>query len=204
VILTERRSITKQRVIRTLLNHPEGDLTKYRLAKLSQSKFSSVHRVLKQLQTKGLIEGTTTKDFKQLIMEWQKWQIKPLKREYGINNPIEILKNTNLQYALTTYQAENMVQNYLFPSRTDFYVNPEERTKWHEIFSSHGLVGKGNTRVLIGDKHVFYKSFSVNGLTLVSIPQLILDLLNEGGVCVEAANNLLDKVLTNALPEIRN
>lgn len=28
--------------------------------------------------------------------------------------------------------------------------------------------------------------------------------LNEGGVCVEAANNLLDKVLTNALPEIRN
>ncbi len=37
---------------------------------------------------------------------------------------------------------------------------------------------------------------------IVSIPQLILDLYNEGGACVEAADNLLNKVLTNALPEI--
>ncbi|PWU81215.1 MAG: hypothetical protein DLM72_08145 [Candidatus Nitrosopolaris wilkensis] len=154
-MLEERRSVIKQRIIRTLLNNPEGNLSKYRLAQLSQSKFSSVHRVLKQLETKGLIEQTRVKDFKQLIIIWQKWQVKPHRSEYVIKNPIEILRSTDLQYALTTYQAENTVQNYLFPSRTDFYISPEDRILWHKMFSSEGLVGKGNTRILIGDKHVF-------------------------------------------------
>ncbi|MCL2135722.1 MAG: hypothetical protein FWH37_09315, partial [Candidatus Bathyarchaeota archaeon] len=42
--------------------------------------------------------------------------------------------------------------------------------------------------------HVFYGAFKRQKLTVVSIPQLIVDLLQEGGVCTEAAKKLINKV----------
>ena len=62
-----------------------------------------------------------------------------------------------------------------------------------------GLVGKGNIRLLQADNHVFYSSFERHGLKIVSLPQLILDLFEEGSVCVEAAEKLLEKVTKDAL-----
>jgi len=54
-------------------------------------------------------------------------------------------------------------------------------------------VGGGNFRTLYGSNHVFFKSSSVQGYTVVSTPQLIVDLLVEGGPCVEAAEMLIEK-----------
>jgi hypothetical protein len=56
------------------------------------------------------------------------------------------------------------------------------------------IVGKGNLRVLIADSYIFYGVFKRQGLTVVCIPQLIADLLEEGGVCTEAAEKLLEKM----------
>lgn len=200
--MLERRGLVRERVLRILLNNPSGDLTKYRVAKESEGTYPWIHELLEKLERSGAIKGTKVKDFKKLITLWQKWQVRPNRKEYMLRNPIDILRKTKLQYALTTYQAENIVQNYLFPSRVDFYINPRERDEWHRILSREGLVGKGNTRVLIGDEHVFYGSFEKNGLRVVSLPQLIVDLLNEGGVCVEAAERLLGKVSKNVLPRL--
>ena len=66
----------------------------------------------------------------------------------------------------------------------------------------NGLVGKGNVRILISDDHVFYKSFAVDDLTLVSIPQIVLDLYSEGGVCIEAGDLLLEKMEKDALRKL--
>lgn len=198
--VAERRGLVRERVLRILLNNPSGSLTKYRIAKLSEGAYPWIHELLKKLEKEGVIKGTKVKDFKKLVTLWQKWQVKPSKKEYMLRKPLEVLKNAKLQYALTTYQAENIVQNYLFPSRIDFYIDPKDKEKWHRMLSKEGLVGKGNTRILIGDKHVFYNSFERDGLKIVSTPQLIVDLLNEGGVCVEAAESLLEKVLKHDLP----
>ena len=65
------------------------------------------------------------------------------------------------------------------------------------IISENGLVGKGNMKLLLADKHVFDGSFEIDELNLVSLPQLIIDLFDEGGVCVEAAEKLLEKVVRN-------
>lgn len=200
--VVERRGLIRERVLRILLNNPSGSLTKYRIAKLSEGAYPWIHELLKQLEKEGAIKGTMVKDFKKLVTLWQKWQVKPSRKEYMLRKPLEVLKNTKLQYALTTYQAENMVQNYLFPSRVDFYIDPKDREKWHRVLSKEGLVGKGNTRILIGDKQVFYNSFEKNGLRIVSVPQLIVDLLNEGGVCIEAAEKLLEKVAKHVLPRL--
>ena len=114
-------------------------------------------------------------------------------------DPLGMLKRTGLQYALTTYQAESIVQRYLFPSRIDLYIRKKDAERWHELIAREGLVGKGNVRLLLADEHVFYGSFERDGLKVVSLPQLIVDLFEEGGVCVEAAEKLLEKVAEDAV-----
>jgi hypothetical protein len=77
------------------------------------------------------------------------------------------------------------------------YIKEEDWKQWHDIISKKGLVGKGNLRLLLAEEHVFYKSFEKDGLKIVSTPQLILDLMIEGGVCIEAAELLIEKVMKN-------
>lgn len=195
----ESRTNIKGRVARILFNHPDGKLTKYRIAKLAESGYPWIHNLLKQLEEQGIIQKTRVKNFRALMDWWKRWQPIPEYREYMIQKPLEVLQETNLEYALTTYQAENKVQSYLFPSRTDFYIHADDKQEWHRLLTQHGLVGKGNTRVLIGDDHVFYSSFKVENLTLVSIPQIIFDLYSEGSVGIEAGDMLLEKVEKDAL-----
>lgn len=177
-----------------LLNEPRGVLSKYRVAKEAGCSYSWVYEFLGKLEGLGLINGTRVIDYRGLLENWRKIRIKPERREYLHRSPLDLLKRTGLQYALTTYQAENLVQHYLFPSRTDVYIRRVDRELWHRLISDEGLVGKGNLRLLMDDEHVFYGSFEQKGLKVVSLPQLIVDLFDEGGVCVEAAEMLLKKV----------
>jgi len=197
-----RRGKNKERIIRVLLNEPEGTLSKYRVAKLVNGSFSWVHEYLRQLEARDLIDKTKVKDYEGLVNTWVNIRKKPDKKEYLIKNPLSLLRNIQFRYALTTYQAETLVQNYLFPSRTDVYIKRNDKPFWHKTLSKEGLVGKGNFRLLIDDDHVFYGSFNKKGLKIVSLPQLIVDLYNEGGVCAEAADKLLEKMVNiNVHPE---
>jgi len=207
-----KRGIVKERILRVLLNNPDEGLTKYRIAKLSNGTFSWVHEFLGFLEKHNMIKVKTEQgkssqkilvsNFSKLLFFWQQCMVKPRKREYMVRDPIEILKNTKLKYALTTFQAENLIQNYLFVSRVDLYIRPKDEKKWHNLLAMEGLVGKGNTRLLIKDEHVFYNAFRINELSLVTLPQLIVDLLDEGGVCIEAAEQLLKRGYKYAIPKL--
>jgi hypothetical protein len=194
------RGILRERIIRVLLVEPDGSLTKYKLAKKAECSFPWTHEFLNKLEALKLVRGTTVTDYAGLINYLLQLKTKPEKKEYMHKDPLKLLQKMKLPYALTTYQAENLVQHYLFPSRTDFYIKAEDATEWHEQLTAEGLVGKGNVRLLITDAHVFYGSLKRQGLTVVNIPQLIVDLLEEGGVCTEAAEKLLKKVEQNAVP----
>jgi hypothetical protein len=187
------RGTVRERIIRVLLNEPEGTLTKYRLAKNAEASFPWVHEFLRKLERQRLTRGTRVTDCSGLIKYWLSIKIKPQKKEYMHQDPINLIKQAHMQYALTTYQAENLVQHYLFPSRTDLYIKTEDTETWHRLITADGLLGKGNMRLLITDAHVFYGSLERQGLNIVSIPQLIADLFEEGGVCTEAAEKLLEK-----------
>lgn len=195
----KNRGKLRERIIRILLNEPDGMLTKYRVAKEAECSFSWVHELLGKLETMGLVDGTRVRDYEGLIGYWRKVKTKPDKKEYMHRDPLSLLKITRLQYALTTYQAENMVQHYLFPSRIDLYIREKDAERWHELIARDGLIGKGNVRLLLADCHVFYGSFERHGLKVVSLPQLIVDLFHEGGVCAEAAEKLLEKVTEHVL-----
>jgi len=195
------RGVLRERIIRVLLSEPDGSLTKYKIAKKAECSFPWTHEFLNKLQALKLTKGTSVTDFTGLLNYWLQIKVKPEKREYMHKDPISLIQQTKLPYALTTYQAENLVQHYLFPSRTDLYIRKEDTQEWHKMLTAEGLVGKGNVRLLTTDAHVFYRSFKRQNLRVVSIPQLIVDLLEEGGVCTEAAEKLLQKVeLLHAIP----
>lgn len=189
----KQRGRIRERVIRILLNEPTGKLTMYRISKEAKCSFPWVHEFLQKLEEKGLVNKTKVKDYTGLVKYWLEVKTKAEKKEYMHKDPLNLLKRTKLQYALTTYQAENIVQHYLFPSRIDLYIKANDTERWHELVTAEGLVGKGNLRLLIADDHVFYGSFKKAQLNVVSLPQLIVDLFEEGGVCVSAAERLLEK-----------
>ena len=188
------RGTLRERIIRVLLVKPDGSLTKYGLAKKAQCSFSWAHEFLRKLETLTLIDGTKVTNYPGLIQYWLQVKTKAEKKEYMHKDPLSLLNKAKIPYALTTYQAENLVQRYLFPSRTDLYIERKDTEEWHKLLTAEGLVGKGNVRILIADSHVFYGSFKRQNLTVVCIPQLIVDLFKEGGVCTEAAEKLLQKV----------
>ena len=134
-VSNERKSAIKSRLVRVLLNHPEGHLTKYRIAQLSENKYPWTHQVLKTLEKQEIIQGTRVLKFQPLLELWMKWEPSYKSISYLIKDPIKILRKTKLEYALTTYYAENLIQNYLFPSRIDFHIKSDEKVQWHRLLA---------------------------------------------------------------------
>ncbi|MDR5673419.1 hypothetical protein RH858_09705 [Halalkaliarchaeum sp. AArc-GB] len=186
------RGFNKERIIRVLLNHTGDDLTKYRLAQLSGASEPWTRQYTEKLEEQGLVEGTEVVAPVELYQAWLDQRIEPNQLEVSLQQPMDLLAGTDLQYALTTYQAENLNQGFLFTSTTDFYIAPKEINMWLTVVEENGLLGGGNTRIRVLDDHVFYNQQAVDGFSTVSIPQLILDLLAEGGPCEEAAKKLID------------
>ena len=188
------RGIKRERILRAMLAE-EKPLSKNELSKRACCTRQWVILFLQELEKKKLTEGTKTIDYGGIIKYWLSIHKKPKKyREYMIREPLQLLKKVKLDYALTSYQAENLVQHHLFPSRVDVYINEEDLQKWHSLLVKEGLYGKGNFRIIITEEHVKYGKRKLNGLFVVSLPQLIIDLFIEGGPAAEAAELLLAKI----------
>jgi len=186
----------KERIIRVLLTERQP-LSKYKVAKLANASFGWTHEFLSQLEKLKLVDKTKVTNTKGLIGYWLSFHKKPKYREYMVQKPLDALKKTKLDYAITTYYAENIVQHFLFPSRLDIYIKKEDLEEWHKALMKEGLYGKGNVRLLINGAGPMYNSQKIQGLKIVSLPQLILDLKAESGPCEEAAEMLIKKLKEN-------
>lgn len=188
---TRKRGAGKERILRVLLNHDDEAITKYRVAKEADVSEPWCREYTQKLETEGLLEDTTILQPRELYEEWQQVRIEPNQLSVSLQQPMTHLEDTGLEYALTTYQGENLLQGLLFTSTTDFYISPDDIETWLNVVETHGLLGGGNTRIRVLDSHVFYNTQQRNDFCLVSTPQLILDLLAEGGPCEEAATKLI-------------
>ena len=188
------RGDKRERILRVLLSSKEI-LSKNGLSKMAECSRQWVILFLKELEKKKLVKGIVLINKKKIMQYWISISKKPKKfREYMVKEPLSLLKKSKLDYALTTYHAENIVQHYLFPSRVDIYIKESDLDKWHSIMMKNGLYGKGNVRIIIADEHVMFGKRIINGISIVSNPQLIVDLFNEGGPCEEAAEMLMKGV----------
>lgn len=189
-----RRGVKNDRDLQNTACNIEGTLTRYRIAKLAEAQQIQVGLLLRDLEKSNLVSGTRVIDHKGLLTRWSRLKIKYQSQSYMVPKVREVLQKTELEYALTTYLAESMVNAYLFPSRTELYIRADDFDDWHALLVKEGaLVGGGNVRLRWYDDQVFYNSFSVDGYRIVAIPQLIVDLLREGASAVEAAEMMIEK-----------
>ena len=188
------RGFGKERILRVLLSHDGAEITKYRVAQLAEVTEAWCREYTERLEADGLIEDTEIVDARGLYREWQKERIEPNQLTVSFQNPMDLLEATELAYALTTYQAENLHQGFLFPSTTDFYVLPAEIDDWLTVVERKGMLGGGNTRIRVHDEHVLRDTECVEGFRTVAMAQLIVDLLDEGGPCEAAAEKLIASV----------
>lgn len=206
--LYSMRNDKKERILRILLN--KENLTKYRIAKLSNCSPSWVYMFLKDLKNKKLITDSKI-EYKEIFEYWLSIHKQSKFREYMIKDPLQILGDVKLEYVMTTYLAENILQSYLFPLRYDFYIKSQDLEKWHLMLTGKGFYGKGNVRLLIAeDDSVFYnkgkfqlKIADNKQFYMASLPQVIIDLLAEGGPAKEAGYMLI-KGFYEDVREIRN
>lgn len=184
-----KRNTKNLRIIRILLSNPDGLLTKYKLAKTAGCSVPWVIEFLRKLESEKSVKNTKVLNEDKLIDYYIRTMPKVKYFDFYIQNPESFLKKTKMNYALTTYIAENMVTHHLFPSRYDLYINEKELKKWKELISKNGMFGKGNIRLLLAyDDQLLKESKRIKGLKIVSLPLLMIDLKKEGGVCIEAYN----------------
>ena len=58
-------------------------------------------------------------------------------------------------YALTTDEAEQVHQGFLFPSTTALYVREADIKEWLDLVAEEGFVSGGNAELRATDEHVF-------------------------------------------------
>lgn len=192
----------RERILRVLLTHSDGSLYQYLISKEAGCSQPWTHSFLKRLEKKKLIKETQIVDIQGLFSYWLEINEYPRYREYNIQNPLDLLRKTNLKFALTTYYAESLVQNYLFPSRVEIYIEEKDIMVWHELLTANGLVGKGNFRLFLDNNHIFYYNIKREGIRIVSMPQLVLDLLREKGVAEEAGKMLMAREYHDLISKI--
>lgn len=181
------RNVKNLRIIRILLENK--GLTKYRIAKLSDCSVPWVIEFLRKLEKAKVSKPDELIDYAISRLPKLKYS------EYYAKDPIKLLKESKLNYALTTYGAENLTTHQLFPSRYDIYIKEEDKELWKKDILNDGLIGKGNVRLIIPkDESVFKESRLIKNINLVSKPQLLIDLKKEGGVCTEAYNLIIKNV----------
>ena len=190
----EKRNIKNLRIIRILLSNPDGSLTKYRIAKQAESSTSWVIEFLRKLESQKLARKTKVLDFDRLIDHYIETMPKMKYFEFFVQEPLKLLNESKLDYALTTYGAENFTSRHLFLSRYDVYIKKEDIDKWKSSIMKGGLLGKGNLRlIIVNDDMMFKEAKDIKGIKIVSMPQLLIDLKREGGVCMEAYNMLVNR-----------
>lgn len=185
------RGFKKERLHRVLLNHAAGEMSCYAVANDADVSTSWTYDYLDQLEHDGLVEDTSVLDPAALYDRWVETRIEPNSVRVSLQQPLETVREAGLDYALTTDEAEQVHQGFLFASTTTLYVREEDINDWLSVIEQKGFVGGGNTELRATDEHVFYNTQTVDEVTTVSIPQLIVDLLDEDGPAVEAANRLL-------------
>ncbi len=185
--------VKRERILRILLNHPDESLSKYRISKLAECSVSWAIEYLKILEEKDFIKATKVRKPEALLEYWVSIARRPLHYEFFLDTPGKLLKEVKMEYALTTYLAENLLNHYLFPSRTDIYIREEDLSEWKDQITRRGQFGKGNLRLLIADEHVFYLKRKIESMWVASIPQVLVDLKMEGGVCEEAYQMMVSK-----------
>lgn len=187
----------------------------YQLAERTGVAFSWVHKVVRELQregwvhTDGRIEVT---DPSAVFAWWRENRTEPKAHGFHVADPLttaaRLLHEHQVPHATTTYYAENAYQGHLFPRRLDAYVREDALARARvAVVELGGQLGGTNFRLLTGDDAILDEVVPIGQgpaeLRYAPVPQVILDLLTEGGSAREAADLLIQRAYPHAHTRLR-
>jgi len=188
-----RRNVKNIRIVKRLLERPDGGWTKYGLAKAAGCSRQWVIELLGKLEHTGLVQGTKVNDIMAMARYGADASPEPLKIVDCLHRePLKLLKTAGEEYAVTTTYAEYEVTRQLFRTRCDAYVTAEALGKlWNRILKE-GLVGGGNMRLILPvDCQIVKDARTLKGIRIVSPGQLMIDLVREGGASAQGAEEMV-------------
>lgn len=188
-----KRAPKLERIYRVLLDHPLKKWSIKGITRETRTEYHWTYDIFKDLEKRGLLYEGMVNDISGLFELWRRRPSSSIQRDYHVQDPEAWLKNISLDHAVTTYYAENRLGQYLLPRTLEIYIHEDDLDKWHDRIMRFGYAGKGNLRLLVPDEHVFWNARSIEGLRIVCLQQLIVDLLREGGIANEAAENLIGR-----------
>ena len=229
----DTRGWTKERVLRVMLD-PEYGLPAGRsllqVSKDAGSAYGWVHRIWRDLVDAGAFhdhpKSGQLQDPPAAFQYWLRHRPPRIMADYHVLGGLDFLKSIaqrrDLEYAATTYLAENLIQGHLFPRRFDLYVKAAQEKVWSSELRTKGFPidstreDRGVIRLItnehddrvpdevapIPDRLVRLESRGawnnpIRGIWVVRPPLLIVDLFEEGGACAEAASMLMEKTYAN-------
>jgi len=192
----------RERILRRILDPDTDHRPLYRIARDSGAAYSWAYELTRDLGKIGAMKSTRVTRPDRIYSYWLRHYVPPLYSEYHSPDPLKLITGIDLDCAVTTYGADQAIQRYLFPRRYDVYIRREDAPAWHKGILRNGFVGGGNLRLLLHDPDILKTGETRRGLKIVCLPQLILDLIVEGGVCTEAAR-LLFRRAYDANPPVR-
>ena len=187
------RGFKKERLHRVLLNHAGSERSRYEIGTEADVSSSWAYEYLEQLAEEGIVDDAVVVDPPALYERWRETRIEPNAVQVSLQQPLDRIRNAGLDYALTADEAEQVHQGFLFPSTTALYVREADIEEWLDLVAEAGFVGGGNTELRATDEHVFYNAQTDDDVTTVSVPQLIVDLLDEDGPATEASTRLMSR-----------
>jgi hypothetical protein len=225
---TDTRGWAKERVLRVLLDPVYGvpaGRSLYQVAKSAEVSYSWVHDTWRDLVQAGAFvappgESPRVGNISQAFAYWLQHRPRRVYADYHVLDGLGFLQSIthrlDLEYVATTYLAENLVQGHLFPRRFDLYIRQSQEQAWAKELHRRGFPvdsqaeGRGTIRLLVADPGVvdevapmqpapFERENPVRGVWLARLPLLIVDLLEEGGACAEAADQLMETTYASTL-----
>lgn len=169
--------------------------------------------------------GGTLRDGAAAYRYWLQHRPRRVHADYHVVGGVEFLKGiaarSDFEYVATTYLAENLLQGHLFPRRFDLYIKISQQAAWRKELTVRGFPidsaaeDRGIIRLITADPdvtaevapipdHLVRKELKgqwnnpVRGIWVARPPLLVVDLLEEGGACTEAAHMLMEKMYANA------
>lgn len=186
----------------------------HELAKRTGVSRSWVYATIEELSSHGWLRTVDSiEPFNpRAIFAWWKENRTELKvHSFHVADPklaLAELQRRGVETAVTTYYAENVMQGHLFARRGDGYVRVEHLQKARTILVEEldAQLGGTNLRLLVGDDGVLDEDVHIGEgrarVDYAPFPQVVLDLLTEGGSAAEAADMLIQKAYPYAKPSL--
>lgn len=186
----------------------------YAFAKRTDVTFSWVHKVVKDLEARKWVVVTDRIEVLRpfdVFEWWEDFRTPPERAGFHVKDPratSTALREHGVPNALSTYYAENAYQGFLFARRGDAYVRKEHLVRAKQILVGEldAQIGGTNFRLATSDDHLLDETVTVGPSSIAStyapFPQVVVDLIAEGGSAREAAEMLIQKAFPHAQPRL--